>query len=52
MTGESLAQLAGVCAWLAATIGGIALFIASIVFFTWLGWLLLSGALTVPERNA
>jgi hypothetical protein len=35
-----------------AGIGGTALFFASIVFFVWLGALLLGGGLTVPAWNA
>jgi hypothetical protein len=35
-----------------AGIGGAALFVASLVFFVWLGALLLGGALTVPAWNA
>lgn len=35
-----------------AAIGGSALFVASIVFFVWLGALLLGGGLTVPGWNA
>lgn len=35
-----------------AAIGGSALFVASIVFFVWLGALLLGGALTIPDWNA
>jgi hypothetical protein len=35
-----------------AGIGGTALFVASIVFFVWLGALFLGGGLTVPSWNA
>lgn len=35
----------------AAAVGGIALFVASLVFQVWLGALLVSGALVVPEWN-
>jgi hypothetical protein len=34
------------------SLGGSALFLASITFFVWLGALLLGGALTIPARNA
>lgn len=36
----------------AASIGGLALFVASLGFHVWLGWLLVTEALVVPEWNA
>jgi hypothetical protein len=35
-----------------SAIGGVALFVASLVFFVWLGALLLSGGLAIPSWNA
>ncbi len=35
----------------AAAVGGITLFVASLVFQAWLGWLLISGGLVVSEWN-